>query len=150
MAAVMQNTARASRVIPAPVAMVFRAWTDPDLLGRWFAPGDMRCTVHELELKVGGRYRIEMKGETAHTAFGEYLEIVPDKRIVMTWAWENGNEDGGDAAGSILTAEFDDIDGRSTEVRITHEQLPSAKSAEEHQGGWTGCLENLATRVESF
>jgi len=149
MAAVMQHSARISRTIPAPVALVFKAWTDRDLLARWFAPGEMRVTVHELEVKVGGRFSVEMQGDASYTAFGEYLEIVKDKRIVMTWQWQEAFDGVGDAAGSIVTAEFDEVDGH-TEVRITHDRLESAKSVEEHSEGWEGCLENLATRIASF
>jgi uncharacterized protein YndB with AHSA1/START domain len=148
-AAVMEHTARISRTIPAPVALVFKAWTDPELLARWFSPGSMKVTVHDLEAKVGGQYRVEMHGETSYTAFGEYLEIVKDKRIVMTWQWKEAMEGVGDAAGSILTAEFDAVGG-GTEVRLTHDRLESAKSVEEHSNGWMGCLENLATRIEGF
>ena len=121
---------------------MFRAWTDAAELARWFAPSaDYFAVVPELELRVGGRYRLEMhhKGGNVHTVSGSYQEIKPPEKVVFTWKWE------GEASpeASLVTVEFYDL-GNSTEVAITHERLPNIEERDKHAHGWNGCLEQLA------
>lgn len=139
MAAVMEHVARASRLIPATPAECYRAWTEPAILTRWFCPGEMSVQVHELELEVGGRFRMEMQDAdgTPHIPYGEYLELVPDERITMTWQWA-----GGTFTDSVVTVTFT-AEGDGTRVDIVHEKLPDAARADAHTEGWGGCLENM-------
>jgi uncharacterized protein YndB with AHSA1/START domain len=130
------------RTFRAPRAKVFRAWTDRGELARWFAPSaDYSTVVPELELRIGGRYRIEMrdKGGNVHSVFGTYQEIKPPEKVVFTWRWEgdSGPEN------SVVTIEFQDL-GTSTEVTLTHEQLPSPEERDKHSHGWNGCMDQLA------
>ncbi|AWN37565.1 SRPBCC family protein [Methylobacterium radiodurans] len=78
-----------SRLIPAPPRLLYRAWTEPDLLRRWFAPAPFRVTEAEIDLRPGGATRIVMEGPdgTAYPSAGVYLELVPDTRIVFTDAY---------------------------------------------------------------
>lgn len=127
------------RVIDATPAEAWTAWTDPDLLAQWFAPGRMRAEVLGLEVRPGGNYRIRMHDEdgSSHTVFGRYIEVEDGRRLVMTWAWENG-----ESGESRVSVEFAKHAG-GTEILILHEGLPDTGSIERHRAGWLGCLDKL-------
>ena len=80
------------RVYNVPVAKVYAAWTEPDQIKHWMGPsddfGEAQVTS---DLRVGGRYRIVMPAPDGqvHKVGGVYREIVPNKRLVYTWAWES-------------------------------------------------------------
>jgi len=128
------------RVIDATLAETWAAWTDPALVARWFAPSDMRAEVIALEVRKGGAYRIRMHDREGrdHTVGGSYVAVEPQRRIVMTWAWEGGAE-----PQSQVTVEFAERSG-GTEIFVLHERLPDAGSIDAHRKGWLGCLDNLA------
>ena len=138
---------RISRAYPAPREEVFRAWTDPKALERWFRPDPEFVTkIPILELTPGGRYRLEMsKGGATHVAVGEYREIRPPEKLVFTWRWEASDiaaffED------TIVTLEFHDRGGE-TELVLIHEKLPTAEEREKHDHGWKGCLDGLSQYI---
>jgi uncharacterized protein YndB with AHSA1/START domain len=142
-----ETTLKIRRTFQAPRERVFRAWTDATELARWFAPSAEYSTrVPELDLKVGGKYKVEMhhKGGSINTVVGTYREIVPPEKIVFTWRWENDPS----AQESLVTIEFLDL-GPATEVLLTHVQLPDAEQREKHLQGWNGCLTRLAEYVEA-
>jgi uncharacterized protein YndB with AHSA1/START domain len=129
------------RTFLAPRERVFRAWTDPVELGRWFAPSDeYHAIVPEHELRVGGKYCLEMhhKGGNIHRVSGIYREINPPEKIAFTWLWEHEPK----SDESLVTIEFRDL-GPSTEILLTHTHLPSAEQTERHGHGWEGCLNML-------
>jgi uncharacterized protein YndB with AHSA1/START domain len=135
-------TLQVKRTFQAPRAQVFRAWTVRAELARWFAPSaEYSTVVPELELRVGGRYRVEMhhKGGNVHSVFGTYQEIKPPEKVVFTWRWDGdtSHED------SVVTVEFHDL-GSSTEVTLTHERLPNPEERDKHAHGWNGCMDQLA------
>ena len=123
----------------APIEKVFQAWTNPEMISKWFAPSDdFTVNVPLLELKTGGQYRIEMtnsQNET-YTAIGEYVEILQPERLVFTWAWENGD------SGMLVTIQLKEK-GAATELTLIHEQLPDQKTLDNHEDGWEGCLGRL-------
>lgn len=130
------------RTFNAPREKVFRAWTEPQALKRWFAPSERMSTpVAEVDLRVGGRYRIEMVNPEGkrHGVSGVYREIVPFARLVFTWAWEKDERDSGE---TLVTVEFFDRAGQ-TEVVLTHERFANAKARDAHTEGWSGCLVSL-------
>ena len=133
---------RITRTFPAPRERVFRAWTDPAALKKWFAPGDDYATpIAEVDLRVGGRYRIQMRSPKGnlHTVAGVYREVTPPEKLVFTWSWQEGGMDVGE---TLVTVEFRDR-GNSTELILTHERFPTAETRDEHRKGWTGCLDRL-------
>jgi len=141
-----ETTLKVRRVFQAPRERVFRAWTDAKELALWFHPSAEYSTrVPELDLKVDGKYKVEMhhKSGSVHTVGGTYREIRPPERIVFTWSWEGDPN----ASVSLVTIEFLDL-GRTTEVLLTHVQLPSAEEREKHEHGWNGCLAQLADYVQ--
>jgi uncharacterized protein YndB with AHSA1/START domain len=136
-----ETTLQVKRTFASPREMVFRAWTEPAELARWFAPSDDYSTiVPELDLRVGGKYRLEMhhKKGNVHKLAGTYREIKPPEKVVFTWKWEQDPS----ALETLVTVEFRDL-GKSTEITVTHEQFPNAVERDKHNQGWTGCLERL-------
>ena len=113
-------------------------------MSRWLAPTDAYTTiVHELDLRVGGRFRIEMRhtGGAQNIAVGAYREISPPERLAFTWRWE-----GHEMPDTLVSLQFLDR-GAETEVVLTHTGLPSEESRAKHQEGWFGCLDRLVVRV---
>lgn len=138
------NRLQVIRHIKAPPARVFAAWTTPDQVKHWFGPG--ACTVldAQIDLRVGGKYRfcVSADGEEM-VAVGEYREITAPSKLVFTWKWED--DEAWANITSVVTVEFMAKDG-GTDVRITHEGLPSAESAGRHEHGWNGSLDKMAAR----
>lgn len=135
-------TLNLTRTYSAPRDDVFRAWTEPEALKRWFAPSDEFSTpIAEVDLRVEGAYRIGMKPPDQEDMFivvGTYREVQPPERLVFTWSWEEGM----DVGETLVTVEFRDLGG-STEVVLTHELFPNEQARDKHNEGWSGCLERL-------
>jgi uncharacterized protein YndB with AHSA1/START domain len=128
-----------SRTYPATVERVFKAWTDANQLGQWFAPSDDYTTQASVDLRVGHEYRIAIahKGGNIHTVLGTYRVIEPPRKLVYTWRWE-----GGPSADTLVTVDFPP-EGDSTRVTITHDQFADAETRGKHNDGWNGCLDRL-------
>jgi uncharacterized protein YndB with AHSA1/START domain len=126
------------RRINAPPAKVFAAFTEPQTIARWFGPHDVDKVDAETDLRVGGRYRIVMHmGSDVHDVSGVYREIVPNERLVCTWAWKSTPE-----RESLLTVTFKP-DGSGTLLTLTHEQFFDGDARDRHQHGWSGALDKL-------
>jgi len=120
---------------------VYDAWTNIESLKSWFAPTkEITTLVHELELHVGGHYRIEMiePTGTSHKIHGEYVALNPYDQIVFTWEWESDEQQ----VNSLVTIDLNEKNG-STNMVLTHEKLASQESVDLHSEGWTGCLTQL-------
>jgi uncharacterized protein YndB with AHSA1/START domain len=130
------------RVINAPRERVYAAWTDPVQLKQWWGPEEVKTRNFSADARVGGKYRwdlVNREGEEM-SVFGEYHELVPGKRIVFTWQWDD--DEVWENRTSLVTIEFSDRDG-GTEVRLKHEQLPSEESRDRHNEGWSSVLDRL-------
>jgi uncharacterized protein YndB with AHSA1/START domain len=141
-------TLRLERSFDASPEAVFDAWTSPEVLRRWWAAGgDWRTPVAEVDLRVGGGYRLSMESPEAgalHTVRGEYLEVSRPERLVYSWCWEEDSAQPGHV--STVAVEFRE-DGERTTVVLEHSGLESSDSSEKHRVGWEGCLENLSARI---
>ena len=128
------------RKFDAGPAKVWRAITEPEMLKQWMGPSDaFKVPVAETDLRVGGRYRIVMNapdGEV-HDVSGVYREIVPNRKLVYTWAWKSTPE-----RESVVTIELRAAGG-GTELTLTHEQFADEQARDRHQQGWNGCLASL-------
>ena len=126
------------RVIRAPAARVFEAWTTPSELLRWWGPRSVRCTAAEIDLRVGGSYRIANQLPDGRVLWivGEFEEIVVPHRLVYTWRTQEG------ASLERVTVRFEPRDG-STEVIVVHERIAEARTRQEHETGWRECLDGL-------
>ena len=130
------------RFINAVPARVYDAWTDLAQLRQWFGPENVRTRNLTADVRVGGKYRWDLtspEGEEM-SAFGEYKELVPGKKIVFTWQWDDDEVWANRT--SVVTIElFERGDG--TELRLRHEQLPSEESRDRHSEGWNSLLDGL-------
>ena len=131
-----------SRTFQAPRARVFEAWMNPaDLKNWWHMSADATTPIAEVDLRVGGHYRLGMTlpgSDEAIMLGGEFLRVEPPELLEYTWAWENA----GDEPESTVLVEFKDL-GQSTEVVITHGVFVSEQRKQEHLGGWQGCMDQL-------
>jgi len=104
-----------TREFDAPKHLVYKAWTTPEFVKRWWNAKRGEVTIAEIDLRVGGKWRYAMvTDEGFEVAFhGEYREIVPNERIVSTEVYEGAPQ--GDAEqGTLNTATFAEVDGRTT------------------------------------
>lgn len=127
--------------VNASVEEVFDAWTRADIVAQWLAPNrEFKTKVYELDLKVGGRYRIEMTETdgSKHIVGGEYISITSPTQLVFTWAWEHSE----DPAPTLVTIDLNAYQGK-TELVLTHEKFPDAPIRDLHDEGWNGCLQGL-------
>ena len=128
------------RIYEAPVAAVWAAWTDPEQMKQWMGPNDPpREAEVTMDLRVGGRYRIvkySPDGET-HRVGGVYREVVPNRKLVYTWAWKSTPE-----RESLVTIELTPA-GDGTELLLKHERFADRQTRDRQQQGWTGCIRRL-------
>lgn len=141
-----ETSLRVERSFDASPEEVFDAWTSPEVLKRWWAVRpDGSTPIAEVDLRVGGRYRLAMEtpdGER-HTVGGEYREIERPNRLVYTWQWELDSGEPGHV--SSVTVEFLRR-GDHTDVVLEHTALPDAESRDRHAQGWSACLEIFRAR----
>lgn len=107
-----------SRVYDAPRELVFRMWTEGEHLAKWFGPKGFTCTMHEVNVRVGGRWRFDMLAPNG-TVFSnriEYLEIVPNERIVF----DHGTDTDDDPNRFRVTVTFDEQANKKTVVTMRH------------------------------
>jgi uncharacterized protein YndB with AHSA1/START domain len=104
-----------TREFNAPKHLVYKAWTTPELVKRWWNAKRGEVTIAEIDLRVGGRWRYVMVAEGGQEVgfHGEYREIVPNERIVSTEVYE-GMPEGAPEEGTLNTATFTEADGRTT------------------------------------
>src|SRR5687767_4939125 len=142
---------RVARTFRAPAERVFQAWTSPEELKKWSAPGEATVGAAEVDFRVGGAYRIRMElpDGSVHVAVGEYREIDPPRRLVYTWRWDTqpeGQRDPHAAArgtrDTLVTVEFTERGG-GTEVVLTHSGFETEESRAGHAQGWEGAFEKL-------
>ena len=130
------------RFIKAPRDRVYAAWTDPAQLKKWFGPENVKTRDLVADVQVGGQFRWDCTDweDKEVTISGEYRELQPGKKIVFSWRleddedWKNHN--------SVVTVEFFDREG-GTELRLTHENLPTEPSRDDHEQGWKSALDKL-------
>ncbi len=130
------------RTFDAPVERVFRAWSDPRILERW-AWGSLGHEVRaDVDLRVGGSYRIETSqpGKDTFAFRGTYDEVVVGRRLLYTLHWDAPM--GYDAALERVTVEFTDR-GAQTEVTFLHEGVPHQLARDTHETGWANTFDAL-------
>jgi uncharacterized protein YndB with AHSA1/START domain len=127
------------RRLKAPPAKVYAAWTDPEKVKGWMGPGEVKAKSAVSDLRVGGSYRwimVAPSGEE-HDVGGVYREIVPNEKLVFTWAWKSTPE-----RESLVTVLLKP-DGDGTLLTLTHEQFFDDDARDRHQYGWNGALDKM-------
>jgi uncharacterized protein YndB with AHSA1/START domain len=142
----MPNTVRLHRVLAAPPDKVYRAFIEGDAMAKWLPPNGFACTVHQLEAKVGGTYRMSFRNFTtgqSHAFGGKYVELVPGERLRYTDKFEDPNLPGEIQVTITLKAV-----SCGTELNIVQEGIPDVIPPEMCYLGWQDSLRNLANLVE--
>lgn len=140
------STVRLHRVFQAPAERVYKAILDPAANCKWLPPYGFTCTVHSMEARVGGTYRMSFTNFASgqsHAFGGTYLELVPGQRIVMTDVFEDPN-----MPGEMRTTYTFRSVMVGTEVEILQENIPSMIPVEACYLGWQESLAQLAQLVE--
>jgi uncharacterized protein YndB with AHSA1/START domain len=136
------------RTIRTSREKAFHAWTDPSQLRKWFAVAEGFTTpLAEVDLKVGGRYRLGMKAPGDNPLLivgGVYQEILPPEKLVFTWQWESANPNEPE---TLVTVEFYEREG-VTEIVLKHELFKDVMQRNKHGEGWAGCLDHLERLLE--
>jgi uncharacterized protein YndB with AHSA1/START domain len=125
--------------MPAPREIVFEAWIDPEGIREWMCPGDATSAEAVLDVRVGGTYRIVMKGKDRdHIHTGTYQVVDRPAKLVFTWSAEDNP-----SAITLVTVEFL-ARGDESELVISHERFLSPDLARRYQGGWGTIAEKFA------
>jgi uncharacterized protein YndB with AHSA1/START domain len=122
------------RVFDAPVALVWRLWENREHMFRWWGPEGFTCTSLDLDFRPGGAWRVSMVSDAYGKSWssGKFREIQKGKRIVFTFAWEEGS---GETNETVVTVTFEERDGKTVQ---TFHQAPftSVASRDGHVAGW--------------
>ena len=149
------------RTFAAPVDLVWKMWTQPELFKQWYGPDNFRVPVVEMDVRVGGKHLFCMEsadGSMKMWTTGEYLEVVPNERLVYTDSFsdENGNLiSPAEAYGmsddqpttTEVTVQLEDIGGQ-TKMVMTHANVDTEQ--EGAVAGWTQSLNKLEAHIESM
>ena len=142
----MPNTVSLHRVLATKPEKIYRAFIEPDAVAKWIAPNGFTCTVHEMDPKTGGSYRMSFRNFTtgvSHFFGGHYIELVPGERLRYTDKFDDPN-----LPGEIqVTVSLRKL-ALGTELKIVQEGLPDAIPVEACYLGWQESLRNLARLVE--
>ena len=140
-------TLHMKRVVRAPRSLVFRALTEPDELAKWWGPHGFTAPSVEVDLRVGGSYRIAMQppeGDVFYLA-GEFREVDPPSRLAYTFRWEDPDPDDRE---TVVTLSLRDL-GESTELTLAHGTFAVERRRALHDEGWTNALDRLRELMSS-
>ncbi len=142
----MPGTVRLHRVLTTNPQKVYRAFVEADALAKWLPPNGFTCTVHHLDAKIGGIFKMSFRNFTtgnSHSFGGKYLELVANERLRYTDAFDDPNLPGE----LVVTVELKAV-SVGTDVNIVQENIPDAIPPEACYLGWQESLRNLARLVE--
>ena len=138
------------RHYPVAPEKVWRAWTDPQALAKWWGPGKPGApepvSLAEMDVRVGGRFRIIFGGPqgTEHECAGEYREVVANRKLVFSWCWPRTTPE----RVSQVTILFQPAGG-GTDLKFIHEQFFNEAVRDGHQRGWSESLAKLDVFLKS-
>ena len=134
------------RVLKAPPSRIYKAFLDPAAACKWLAPAGFTCTVHHMDPKVGGTFKMsftEFDSGQAHSFGGEYLELVPNEKLYYTDVFDDP-----DLKSDIKVLVILKKVSSGTDMSITQSGLPDVIPAEMCHLGWQDSLKQLAQFVE--
>ncbi len=153
----MEQTTQNSRVIKAAPEAIYRAFTTPEALEVWQAPGDMTGKVHQFDLKVGGGYEMslyypgsetKMKGKTEELEdrfSARFVELIPNKKIVQAVNFESPDPD---FSGEMMVEITFEPQSNGTKVTYFFRNIPKGIKPEDNETGTISTLEKLARYIE--
>ena len=131
-----------TRTFDAPPSVLFALWSKPEHMRRWMGPANFTCPEAEIDFRVGGTYRAMISSpEHAENWFGGvYREIVPNRRLVFTFTWDNDGPSAG--VETLVTITFEERDGKTLQ---TFHQRPfrTVERRDSHVGGWSQAFDKL-------
>jgi uncharacterized protein YndB with AHSA1/START domain len=136
------NVLEMERLIPAPPERVFEYWTEPELVAKWFGPGDFDVPASQLDLRPGGKWRTTIRSPEGQlrTVSGVYNTIEPPRRLVFTWAWDD--DDGVRGNETQVTVTLEPTPG-GTRLRLVQQDFQNREVRDRHDGGWGSSLSKL-------
>jgi uncharacterized protein YndB with AHSA1/START domain len=142
----MPGTVRLHRVLTTTPEKIYRAFLEPDAMAKWLPPNGFACTVHHMDAKVGGGFKMSFRNFTtgqSHSFGGEYVELVPNERLRYTDRFDDPN-----LSGTLtVTVKLKKV-MMGTELNVVQDGIPDAIPVEACYLGWQQSLENLAKLVE--
>jgi uncharacterized protein YndB with AHSA1/START domain len=140
------------RVVDAPRERLFEGWTNPKLVPLWFAPAPLTTTVHEMDPRPGGAFRVTMRdpGGAEYPAHGVYLEIVKNERIVTTDAYDSAWQPSSKPFMTAIITFEDAGPGKTKYTARARHWTTADRDAHEKMGfheGWGQCLDQLVALV---
>lgn len=142
-AAPAERTLVITRLLDAPRSLVFKVWTQPEHLARWWGCAGTKVTTFECDLRPGGEFRfhVRLTDGSDHWTRGVYREVVEPERLVFTWALEDA--DGRLGHETLVTVTFVER-GQKTELTLHHAVFESTEARDRHRKGWAESLDRLA------
>ena len=140
------NSVSLHRVLKASPEKIYRAFTEPNAIASWLPPYGFTCTVHEMNVQVGGTFKMSFHNFTTgngHSFGGKYLEIKPNEFLKYTDKFDDPNLPG-EMTASVWLQKV----SVGTEIKIVQEDIPSVIPAEMCYLGWQESLEKLTKLVE--
>lgn len=130
------------RELKHPPEAVFAAWTNSEALRKWMGPGEITAPESEIDAREGGSLTVPMVSPdgTVFTARGEIVELVKNRRLRFTWAWDQ--EDGTSGQLMEITLDFIPVEA-GTRLVLRQTNFIDATAREQHQEGWSGTLVKL-------
>lgn len=138
-----ERTLVITRRLDAPRSLVFKVWTQPEHIARWWGCASTTVTTFTCDLRPGGEYRVLMRQADGsdHRVRGVYRAIVEPERLVFTWASEDA--DGHRGHETLVTVTFVER-GQKTEMTLHQAVFESMDARDRHRQGWTESLDRLA------
>lgn len=139
------------RRVKARPSIVFDALTTAAGMAAWWGPDELPVVRAEVDARAGGAYRVRFRSRDGreHEAYGTFLELVPPRRIVMTYQYTLGGEP--DERGRTSRVEFELVPfAGGTDLTFTHTDLAGEVSARSHALGWTGALDKLVRSTDAM
>ena len=144
-AAVDDRTLRLVRLFDAAPERLFDAWTDPDQFAAWFGPAGVTTVYCELDVRVGGAWRLLGRNtERTFAVSGKYLEVERPERLAFTFGWH----DKGDHAQprdpeTVVSLDFESAAGGKTRMTMVQSRFPDQTGRDNHNRGWDGSFDKL-------
>jgi uncharacterized protein YndB with AHSA1/START domain len=138
-------TLNLKRVLGAPPSAVFRALTEPDELAKWWGPAGFAAPSIELDLRVGGSYRIAMQPPAGGVFYlsGEFRDVDPPSRLAYTFRWEDPDPDDRETVATLTLRDL----GESTELVLAQGPFATEPRRALHRQGWTDSFDKLEELV---
>ena len=149
-----------TRIFDATPELVWRAWTDPEHMKKWWGPKDFTCPFCRIDLKVGGKYLFCMRSKEGQEFWstGTYIEIIPNKKLVCTDSFSDnkGNIIHASEHGlpgkdwpmeMYVTVTFEDLGGK-TRMTLKHAGLPEGEMSDMTGAGWNQSFDKLAESLK--